>query len=122
VISALEKDAILTLRFVGRVEGSALNRQYRGSDHPTNVLSFVYDNDGNAVCGDLVLCLPVLRREAREQGKTMEAHCAHLVMHGVLHVQGYDHETASDAYIMEARERAALSRLGFADPYGSEDR
>ncbi len=118
----LERNAVLGLRFVGATEGRALNRQYRGSDHATNVLSFVYDDDGNAVCGDLVLCVPVLRKEARQQGKTLDAHCAHLVMHGVLHVQGCDHETASDAQIMEARERAALARFGFADPYESDDR
>ena len=122
IASVLERNAVLGLRFVGAAEGRALNRQYRGGDHATNVLSFVYDDDGDAVCGDLVLCLPVLRKEARQQGKTLEAHCAHLVMHGVLHVQGYDHETASDAQIMEARERAALARFGFADPYESEDR
>jgi len=119
IVSVLERDAVLTVRFVGSAEGRALNRRYRDSDHATNVLSFVYDDVGDAVSGDLVLCLPVLRKEAKQQGKTLVAHCAHLVMHGVLHVQGYDHETAAHARLMEARERSALASFGFADPYAA---
>jgi probable rRNA maturation factor len=114
--AALSRDARVTLRFVGGREGRALNARYRGRDRPTNVLTFVYD-DAVPLSGDLVLCVPVLRREAREQGKSFRAHCAHLVIHGMLHLQGYDHERAADARRMEAREKAVLARLGYPDPY-----
>ena len=107
----------ITLRFVDADEGRALNRDYRGKDYPTNVLSFVYET-GPQVQGDLVICVPVVVREADEQGKTPAAHYAHLVVHGVLHLQGYDHETGEDdARRMEDKERAILASLGFADPY-----
>jgi probable rRNA maturation factor len=114
VAAALDADAQVTLRFVGGAEGRTLNRAYRGKDAATNVLAFVYDGVSG---GDIVLCAPVLRREARQQGKTLDAHCAHLVVHGMLHLQGYDHHRAADATRMEARECAILSRLGIADPY-----
>jgi len=104
------------VRFVGGREGRALNARHRGRDYPTNVLTFVYD-DTVPLSGDLVLCVPVLRREAREQGKTFRAHCAHLVIHGMLHLQGYDHARAADARRMEAREKRVLARLGYPDPY-----
>jgi len=112
--AALEDDASVTIRFVGATEGRALNATYRGKDVATNVLAFVYDEVSG---GDIVLCAPVLRREARQQGKTLDAHCAHLVVHGMLHLQGYDHHHAAEATRMEARERAILAGLGIADPY-----
>ena len=116
VRAALARNARVTLRFVGAREGRALNARYRGRDYPTNVLTFVYD-EGMPLSGDLVLCVPVLRREARAQGKSFRAHCAHLVVHGMLHLQGYDHERAADARRMEAREKAVLAGLGYPDPY-----
>jgi len=106
-----------TVRFVDAEEGRELNRDYRGKDYATNVLSFVYES-APTVVGDLVVCLPVVLREAAEQDKPSEAHCAHLIVHGVLHLQGYDHETGpQDAERMEAREREILARLGYPDPY-----
>ena len=114
--AALVRDARVTLRFVGRREGRVLNARYRRRDYPTNVLTFVYD-DVEPLAGDLVLCVPVVRREAREQGKTFRAHCAHLVIHGMLHLQGFDHVRREDARRMEARETRLLGRLGYPDPY-----
>jgi probable rRNA maturation factor len=114
--AALARDARVTLRFVGAREGRALNARYRKRDYATNVLTFVYD-DAKPLAGDLVLCVPVVRREAREQGKTFRAHCAHLVIHGMLHLQGFDHERAADARRMEAREARLLAGFGYADPY-----
>jgi probable rRNA maturation factor len=118
-IKALERDAAITIRFVDADEGRALNRAYRRKNTPTNVLAFVYDDTSG---GDIVLCAPVLRREAREQNKALAAHCAHLVVHGILHVQGYDHHRATDAARMEAREVAILAGLGVADPYAVRPR
>jgi len=121
--AALERDAEITVRLVGEDEGRALNRDYRGKDSATNVLTFTYDEgprtavSGAPLMGDLVLCVPVVVREALEQGKSPEAHYAHLVVHGMLHLQGYDHEDETDAELMEARERAILASLGYADPY-----
>ena len=110
----------ITLRFVDADEGLALNRDYRGKDYPTNVLSFIYD-DGPRIQGDLVLCAPVIAREAEEQGKPLTAHYAHLVVHGVLHLRGYDHERGeADARQMEDKERTILASLGFDDPYQAE--
>ena len=109
--------AEVTVRFVDANEGRELNRDYRGKDYATNVLSFPYAA-GTTLSGDLVLCLPVLAREAREQGKPPEAHCAHLIVHGMLHLQGYDHEAGrADAERMEALEREILADLGYPDPY-----
>ena len=99
----------ITLRIVGATEGRRLNRTYRKKNYPTNVLSFH--------TGDIVLCHPVIAREAREQGKAIAAHYAHLVVHGVLHLRGYDHKNKSEAARMERAERRILARLGFADPY-----
>ncbi len=120
VAAALERDADITLRFVDRDEARLLNRRYRRRDRPTNVLSFVYDDERDVLHGDIVLCAPLLRREAEQQGKALAAHCAHLVVHGTLHLQGYDHLDAADAARMEARETAILARLGYADPYAAE--
>jgi probable rRNA maturation factor len=114
--AALEHDADITVRLVGLAEARALNRDFRGKDYPTNVLTFVF-RDVPPYAGDLALCAPIVSREAREQGKSVTAHCAHLVVHGVLHVQGYDHERAGDARVMEKREAEILAKLGFRDPY-----
>jgi probable rRNA maturation factor len=114
--AALERNADVTFRFVDGREGRALNRRYRGRDYATNVLTFVYD-DGVSLTGDIVLCAPVIAKQARQQRKTLRAHYAHLVIHGMLHLQGYDHERDGDAARMEAREIALLRDLGFANPY-----
>ena len=110
----------ITVRLVDGEEALQLNRDYRGKDYATNVLSFPYDVEP-VVCGDLVLCAPVVAREAAEQRKTLTAHYAHLIVHGTLHLQGYDHETgARQARQMEDQERTILAALGFTDPYQDE--
>lgn len=110
----------VSVRLVGRPESRKLNAQYRGKDYATNVLSFPAPPIASAVAlGDLVICPPVLRAEAREQRKTLRAHWAHLIVHGVLHLIGYDHEWDDDARRMERREIAVLRRLGFTNPYRS---
>jgi probable rRNA maturation factor len=116
VCAALQGAATVTVRFVGAIEGRALNAKYRGKDYATDVLTFVYD-DEQPRAGDIVLCAPVVRKEADAQGKSLAAHYAHLVVHGMLHLQGFDHERAADAAAMEARETAILARLRVADPY-----
>ncbi len=108
--------AEVTLRIVGAREAETLNRRYRGRGSATNVLSFPYA-EGAALHGDLVLCHPVVLREARAQGKPSDAHYAHLVVHGILHLRGYDHARRADAARMEAAERRILRRLGVPDPY-----
>ncbi|WP_028079955.1 rRNA maturation RNase YbeY [Solimonas soli] len=110
----------LTIRIVDEAESRAFNRDYRGKDKPTNVLSFGGDAEpaSKKILGDLVICAPVVAREAIEQGKTSRAHWAHMVVHGCLHLQGYDHEVEADAERMEAREIRILKSLGFPDPYG----
>ena len=118
VRAALERDCTVTVRFVDAIEGRALNAEYRGKDYATNVLTFVYD-DAHPRAGDIVLCAPVVRREAAAQGKDLAHHYDHLMVHGMLHLQGYDHETAVDAESMEAREIAILARFGLADPYAA---
>lgn len=116
VKAALETDVQVTLRFVAAAEGRMLNRDFRGKDYATNVLTFVYESQ--PVAGDVVVCTDVVRREAREQGKSLKAHLAHLVVHGMLHLQGYDHETGARAAArMETREREILARFGIPDPY-----
>ncbi len=117
--AALGRAARVTVRFVGAAEGRRLNRDYRGRDYATNVLTFAYGAArGGALEGDIVLCAPVVAREARAQGQAPRARFAHLAVHGALHLQGYDHERAADAARMEARERRILARLGFPDPHG----
>jgi probable rRNA maturation factor len=110
----------ITVRFVDDEEGQTLNREYRHKDYATNVLSFPYEVVP-VVWGDLVVCAPVVGREAILQGKPLEAHFAHLIVHGMLHLQGYDHEQNEDeARQMESRERAVLAALGYPDPYSGE--
>ncbi len=110
----------ITVRLVDEPEGLLLNRDYRGKTYATNVLSFSYDLEP-IVCGDLVLCAGVIIREALAQGVALEAHFAHLVVHGMLHLQGYDHEESADeACRMENQERQVLAGLGYADPYAGE--
>ena len=114
---ALESDAEITVRIVGTEEGQALNRDYRKKDYATNVLTFDYTQTP-LVTADLVLCAPVVAKEAKENKKTLRDHYAHLLVHGTLHAQGYDHETsAADADAMEAREVIVLTRLGIKNPY-----
>ncbi len=114
--AAFECDAEITVRIVNENEGRQLNYDYRHKDYATNVLSFVYRHDVS-VHGDLVLCAPIVSREAQEQGKSVAAHYAHLIVHGILHLQGYDHEQEADAVLMEARETDIVTGLGFANPY-----
>ncbi|OQC05114.1 MAG: Endoribonuclease YbeY [Alphaproteobacteria bacterium ADurb.Bin100] len=114
---ALAADAEITVRIVGLEEGRALNRDYRQKDYATNVLTFDYTREP-LVTADLVLCAPVVEQEAREQGKTLQAHYAHLLVHGTLHAQGWDHETSrADAEEMEAYEIQILARLNLPNPY-----
>ncbi|MFT3760896.1 rRNA maturation RNase YbeY [Thauera sp.] len=126
--AALLRDAEVTVRLVGEAEGRELNRAFRGKDYATNVLTFVYGEGeampglpdgapGGPLSGDLVLCVPVVVREAAAQGKTLEAHFAHLVVHGMLHLQGHDHEIEAEALDMEKLETDILGGLGYADPY-----
>ena len=114
--AALATDARVTIRVVGQAEGRLLNRSYRSMDYATNVLTFVF-RDTPPLEGDLALCAPVITREAHAQRKPVVAHYAHMVMHGLLHLQGFDHENARDAAIMERRERTLLARFGYPDPY-----
>ncbi|MGE0799796.1 MAG: rRNA maturation RNase YbeY [Lautropia sp.] len=114
--AALERDAALVLRLVGAAEGRTLNRDFRGRDRPTNVLTFDYET-APTVRADIVVCLPVVRDEARAQRKRVRDHLAHLVVHGVLHAHGLDHQDDATATAMEAREAAILRRFGIADPY-----
>lgn len=118
--AALVQPARVTLRIVGEREGESLNREFRRKACATNVLTFRYNEDG-CLAGDLVLCAPVIAREARAQGKTLDAHYAHLTVHGLLHLQGYDHERPREARIMEAREVSIMRSLGFRDPYAMEN-
>jgi len=114
----------LVIRIVDAAEGRELNRRYRGKDRPTNVLSFTFEAppgvDSNHL-GDLVICAPVVVREAQEQGKPVGDHWAHLVIHGVLHLRGYDHQTEHEAQLMESREKTMLQTLGIEDPYRQSD-
>jgi probable rRNA maturation factor len=116
--------AEVTIRLVDRAESAHLNEAYRNKKGPTNVLAFTYDtlpgSDAHLV-GDLAICAPVVSREAAEQGKPVQAHWAHMVVHGILHLRGYDHENKTQARAMEALERDILAKLGFPDPYGPDD-
>lgn len=115
-----EQDAEVVLRVTDEAESRALNREFRGKDYPTNVLSFPYEPLPEIElrhAGDLVICAPVVRREAAEQDKTGAAHWAHMVVHGMLHLQGYDHQNDADAATMESLETDILTGLGFPAPY-----
>lgn len=114
--AALQCDMALTLRIVDEDEGRELNKTYRGKDYATNVLTFVYD-DTVPLSGDVVICAPVVAREAAEQGKELLSHYAHLAIHAALHMQGYDHETETEAEEMEALETALMLKLRYPDPY-----
>ncbi len=111
--------ATVTVRLVDAAEGAALNRRYRGKRGPTNVLSFSYDlaRGARGLAGDIVICAPLVVREAARQSKQLRAHWAHLVVHGILHLRGYDHVLEADAQAMEALETRMLKRLGFPNPY-----
>ena len=113
---ALPGSAQIGLRFVGAREGRALNRAFRGRDYATNVLTFDYGNR-QGIWADIVLCVPVLRQEARAQGKRLRDHLAHLLIHGALHARGMDHARPQDARAMEALETRLLARLAIPDPY-----
>ena len=110
--------ASVTVRFVGAAEGRRLNREFRRRDRATNVLSFAYDARDGRLAGDIVLCAPVVAREARDQATPLRAHYAHLTVHGALHLRGYDHSRKRDAVRMAAEEKRILAALGFPDPYG----
>jgi probable rRNA maturation factor len=114
--SSLQREAQIVLRVVDENEGRELNKNFRGKDYATNVLTFVYD-DSDVLSGDVVVCAPVVEREACDQQKTLHAHYAHLVIHAALHLQGYDHENEQDADTMESLETAIMMKLGYADPY-----
>lgn len=114
--AALERPAELAVRIVDEAEGRRLNREFRGKDYATNVLTFDYAREPTVVA-DLVLCAPVVEREARELGLAPADHYAHLLVHGALHAQGWDHERDADATAMESREREVLRALGLHDPY-----
>jgi len=108
---------LLTLRFVNATEGKKLNFAFRKKDYATNVLTFPYELSKNTLAADIIFCLPIVQKEAKEQNKSLKAHLAHLVVHGCLHAQAYDHETKKDAGKMEALELKILHQLGFANPY-----
>ena len=116
VKAALTQEAEIVLRIVDEAEGCELNHQFRNKDYATNVLTFVYD-DTQPLTGDIVLCAPVVSKEAQQQHKNLIAHYAHLTVHGVLHLQGYDHIEEAEAVVMEQLETQILARLGYDDPY-----
>ena len=121
--SALRRDASISLRIVDEQEGRTLNHKYRGKDYATNVLSFAYDEadpgHSGPLSGDVVICAPVVEREAAAQHKDLLAHYAHLAVHAALHLQGHEHESDADAAEMEATETAIMLKLGYPDPYGT---
>lgn len=116
VKAALMQDAEIVLRIVDETEGHELNHQFRNKDYATNVLTFVYD-DTQPLAGDIVLCAPVVSKEAQQQHKNLTAHYAHLIIHGILHLQGYDHIEEAEAVVMEQMETQILAQLGYDNPY-----
>ncbi|MEK7768627.1 MAG: rRNA maturation RNase YbeY [Pseudomonadota bacterium] len=116
VKAALTRDAEIVLRIVDEAEARDLNRNFRGKDYATNVLTFVY-GDAQPLSGDIVLCAPVVEKEAKQQRKNLTAHYAHLTAHGVLHLQGWNHANEADAVAMERLETAIVTKLGYDDPY-----
>jgi probable rRNA maturation factor len=117
VKTATRHGGLLTLRFVNAVESKKLNTAFRGKNYATNVLTFPYDLSKDALNADIIFCLPVIQKEAKEQSKTLKAHLAHLIVHGCLHAQAYDHESEKDAAKMENLEITILKKLGFTNPY-----
>ena len=117
VKSAITIGGLVTLRFVNIAEGKKLNLAFRQKDYATNVLTFPYELSKNTLVADIIFCLPVLQKEAKEQSKSLKAHLAHLIVHGCLHSQGHDHESVRDANKMEALEIQILQKLGFTNPY-----
>jgi len=117
VKSATALSGLITLRFVNASEGKKLNLAFRQKDYATNVLTFPYELSKNTLVADIIFCLPVLQKEAKEQSKSLKAHLAHLIVHGCLHSQGHDHELVRDAKKMEALEIQILQKLGFTNPY-----
>jgi probable rRNA maturation factor len=121
--ASLKRQAIVTIRIVDREEGLQLNHDFRGGDHATNVLTFVYESVARRpLVGDIVLCAPVVTLEARSQRKPLVNHYAHLTVHAALHLQGFDHEVSQEAEIMERRETRILKKLGIPDPYADDER
>ncbi|MGH8743547.1 MAG: rRNA maturation RNase YbeY [Burkholderiales bacterium] len=118
-LAALRRPAEITFRIVGKAEGRILNRDFRGKDYATDVLTFAYPGT-EQLSGDIALCAPVVARAARERGKNLQAHYAHLVVHGVLHLQGYSHERKTEAEVMEKLEAQIITGMGFPDPYQRE--
>lgn len=116
VRAALRVDTTVTIRIVDAEEGRVLNATYRGKDYATNVLTFPLTEEPQLM-GDIVICAPVVAMEAMEQGKTLMAHYAHMTVHGILHLHGYDHEVDAQAELMESMERAIMQKLGFTNPY-----
>jgi len=117
----IDHNAEITIRIVGSDESKNLNAIYRKKKYPTNVLSFLID-DAHHLIGDIVLCAPVIEEEARDQSKNLEAHYAHLIIHGALHLYGYDHKNKKDAEIMEEKEIKILTKLGYKNPYLLEEK
>ena len=117
VKTATSHGGLLTLRFVNAAEGKKLNFAFRKKNYATNVLTFPYELSKNTLAADIIFCLPVIQKEAKEQNKTLKAHLAHLVVHGCLHAQAYDHESLKDAAKMEVLEVKILQKLGFSNPY-----
>jgi len=117
VKAATQYSGLITLRFVNQAEGKKLNFAFRNKDKPTNVLTFPYELSKTSLAADIVICLPVLKKEAKEQSKLLKDHLAHLIVHGCLHAQGHDHEVEKDAKKMENLEVRILKNLGFSNPY-----
>jgi len=117
VKAATSHGGLLTLRFVNAAEGKKLNMAFRKKDYATNILTFSYELSKNTLAADIIFCMPVIQKEAKEQNKPFKGHLAHLVVHGCLHAQAYDHEVKRDAFKMEALEVKILKKLGFPNPY-----
>ena len=115
--ASINSGGLITLRFVNATEGKKLNLAFRKKNYATNVLTFPYEQDKHHVVADIIFCLPILQKEAKEQGKSLKAHLAHLIVHGCLHAQGYDHEVDKETKKMEALEISLLKKLGFSNPY-----
>jgi probable rRNA maturation factor len=117
VKEAIQQNGLITLRFINQAEGKKLNLAFRNKNKATNVLTFPYELTKKTLVADIIFCFPVVQKEASEQGKTVKAHLAHLIIHGCLHAQGFDHEIEKEAKTMENREIKLLKSLGFPNPY-----